>query len=1040
MRRIKVYLVVFCSVATSVIYAQWGVLPGGDGRTAPYTIRSIGIGNFPLLDRPKADLHISDFYLPGSPFFFPGTLFRSDGNTNVNNNWQLFTGVSSNLVSEKFRLTALVNSSNISLNAVQNGYLQIQTGSIPRVHINGNSGPVTGFVGVNSNAPTRQLDVNGKIRAQDLLSNGADAGLVTYFADGTLQNIAFTGNANQVLLGNGTWGASAGGAVSLCNPNPSINNVVKVTGLNTLCGTNITDLAPLGFVGINNLVPNDALDVSNGNIDVETAVNSYKINNREFLWHKGDVSNVFLGVQAGLNHAFNSNAQNTIVGYRAGFTGSGISPINIQNVLIGYEAGFNNTGGSATYVGFQSGFSHGNSVTANTFIGYQTGFNTLGGSNDNTMVGFKAGFLNTSGDQNVFMGNTCGGGNTTGNYNSFYGTSCGAANASFNYNSCFGASSGVSAKGNENTFAGYNSATNGIGNYNVAIGSRVMQSAVIGDENTVIGYRANFSSAGTSFNTIIGSQSALGNLTGANNTFVGFSAAVAQTSGTNNVYMGFSTGTNMSSGSDNTYIGARADATNLNSNINNAAAIGSGALVTNSNHMILGNNFVNVGIGLSGDLIGPGNKLEIKRTNFSNPLSGLRLTDLAGAIPFPANNQVLSVDPINGDVILTIAPPAAVFGGTCGVNPPALPSSWEIPLGSFNYVFSGQGNGNSGISNVGIGTNCSPLAKLHVDQSSGSNNGSIGILVENNDLTPCFSSSEVIGLKSVINLNNSSNTVSGRYRIGGWFEVPNPNGCGIFNNYAIVVPQGGGKTSLGYTPPNFISGPGALLDVNGVTNSSGGYTQVSDVNLKNTIVTIPNALSKIKSLRPVTYKWNIVTDSLMNGTHSGFIAQEVDTVISHAVKTQSNGFKSIAYDEIIPYIVSAMQAQQKQLKTQDSLIQVLTQSITSCCSNSSARSSSNNTSQMNVDLTDKDIIVLNQNVPNPFAEQTTINYNIPEKYGYAQLVFKTVDGKIIKTVDVTKKGRGVVNVFANDLSYGLYMYSLIVDGEIIDTKKMIKQN
>jgi hypothetical protein len=86
------------------------------------------------------------------------------------------------------------------------------------------------------------------------------------------------------------------------------------------------------------------------------------------------------------------------------------------------------------------------------------------------------------------------------------------------------------------------------------------------------------------------------------------------------------------------------------------------------------------------------------------------------------------------------------------------------------------------------------------------------------------------------------------------------------------------------------------------------------------------------------------------------------------------------------------------------------------------------------------MIVLDQNKPNPFAEQTTITYNVPEKYGFAQLVFKTIDGKIIKTVDITKKGRGQVNVFANDLSNGLYMYSLIVDGITVDTKKMVKQN
>jgi hypothetical protein len=88
-----------------------------------------------------------------------------------------------------------------------------------------------------------------------------------------------------------------------------------------------------------------------------------------------------------------------------------------------------------------------------------------------------------------------------------------------------------------------------------------------------------------------------------------------------------------------------------------------------------------------------------------------------------------------------------------------------------------------------------------------------------------------------------------------------------------------------------------------------------------------------------------------------------------------------------------------------------------------------------VDLSDKDVIVLDQNVPNPFAEQTTITYNVPEKYNFAQIIFKTVEGKIIRTIDIDKKGQGQLNVFANDLSNGLYMYTLIADGKIIDTNK-----
>lgn len=85
-------------------------------------------------------------------------------------------------------------------------------------------------------------------------------------------------------------------------------------------------------------------------------------------------------------------------------------------------------------------------------------------------------------------------------------------------------------------------------------------------------------------------------------------------------------------------------------------------------------------------------------------------------------------------------------------------------------------------------------------------------------------------------------------------------------------------------------------------------------------------------------------------------------------------------------------------------------------------------------------MVLNQNVPNPFAEQTTITYNIPQNSGFAQIIFYNHLGQLIKVVDIKTKGKGQLNVFANDLTNGIYSYSLIIDGKIHDTKKMAKQN
>jgi hypothetical protein len=55
-------------------------------------------------------------------------------------------------------------------------------------------------------------------------------------------------------------------------------------------------------------------------------------------------------------------------------------------------------------------------------------------------------------------------------------------------------------------------------------------------------------------------------------------------------------------------------------------------------------------------------------------------------------------------------------------------------------------------------------------------------------------------------------------------------------------------------------------------------------------------------------------------------------------------------------------------------------------------------------------------------------------------LFYNAEGKLINTVDLSNQsGKGQINVFANDLSNGVYTYTLVVDGKIIDTKRMVKQ-
>ena len=101
-----------------------------------------------------------------------------------------------------------------------------------------------------------------------------------------------------------------------------------------------------------------------------------------------------------------------------------------------------------------------------------------------------------------------------------------------------------------------------------------------------------------------------------------------------------------------------------------------------------------------------------------------------------------------------------------------------------------------------------------------------------------------------------------------------------------------------------------------------------------------------------------------------------------------------------------------------------------------------------VRLSNTNTSVLHQNSPNPFWQQTTITYKLPDELKKAQLMFYDAQGKLVKAVDITRAavgdedarctGQGQVTVFADDLRDGTYTYVLVVDGQVVGSKTMTK--
>ncbi len=163
---------------------------------------------------------------------------------------------------------------------------------------------------------------------------------------------------------------------------------------------------------------------------------------------------------------------------------------------------------------------------------------------------------------------------------------------------------------------------------------------------------------------------------------------------------------------------------------------------------------------------------------------------------------------------------------------------------------------------------------------------------------------------------------------------------------------------------------------------------------------------------------------------AGFIAQELEKVFPEAVYTTIEGTKAIAYGEIIPLLVEAIKEQQSEI---DELKQVLNAKNKT----RAADNGENESEDDSLDLDERGIAALYSNIPNPFKEETKISFFIPEKASQASLHIYNLQGKQVKQINISERGSNSVIIKGYELNPGMYMYTLIVDGKDIDTKKMI---
>jgi len=332
----------------------------------------------------------------------------------------------------------------------------------------------------------------------------------------------------------------------------------------------------------------------------------------------------------------------------------------------------------------------------------------------------------------------------------------------------------------------------------------------------------------------------------------------------------------------------------------------------------------------------------------------------------------------------------------------------------------------------------------------------------------------------VLNTTGSQNTTIGATSM---YRTTTGNNNSALGAYALVTNEtGSNNTAIGnsadVTSPDLNTataiGAGALVNASykvvvGSTNvtvigGQVGWSILSDGRFKKNLKENVPGLDFINKLKPVTYNVDIEKFERFTGRkdsaitamrkdidintkkiRTGFIAQDVEKTANeigydfdgvNKPQNEKDNY-SIVYADFVPSLVKAVQELSKKNDAKDAKIDDLQKQIDDLKAAMALGSQSTSTSSNVQTVQLNNSAALEQNIPNPFANATTINYALPQHYNKAVMIITDKTGKTVKEISLGGNGKGTVKLDASSLSNGTYHYSLYIDGRITDSKQML---
>lgn len=496
--------------------------------------------------------------------------------------------------------------------------------------------------------------------------------------------------------------------------------------------------------------------------------------------------------------------------------------------------------------------------------------------------------------------------------------------------------------------------------------------------NTALGYQALLSNTGN-WNTALGYQALFSNTTGGGNDAHGNGALYNNTTGSGNLGIGAISLYNNTSGDNNVAIGISTMYINTTGHHN--TAVGVSSLNNNSTGAY------NVAVGWRA--------LFHNTTAFSNTAVGYQslYNDSTGD-----NNTAHGYQALYS---VTTGYDNSAVGGNALFN---CNTGRDNTTHGYNSSFSSTtGNGNTAMGSYTLYSN-----------STGDNNTAIGNSANVN--AGNYSNATMVGFQATatasdqVRIGNSSVT-----SIGGYANWSNISDGRFKKNIQENVP--GLDFVLQLRPVTY------NLDITGINK----FIRPTSLKDKDGKAIVPSAQEQAA----IKQKEQVI--------HTGFVAQEVEAV-AKKMNYDFSGVDAAKSDKDLyglrysDFVVPLVKAVQELNSRNDSLLQLVN---TLQAQINDIRQQMGNTKTSAVYSLQDGAPVLKQNIPNPFNSNTVIGYYVPANTGNARIMITDASGRSLQNISINGKGAGQITIAAGTLPSGNYIYSLLVDGQQVDSRKMV---